>query len=237
VTALHGTHTNNMTRPLIISIEGNIGAGKSTLLERLQKHCEGRSDIVFLREPVDIWEAVRDPVDGQNILQKFYGDSAKYSFPFQIMAFMSRLSLIEGAIREHPECSVIVCERSLCADRNIFAKMLSDDGLIESVCYQIYGKMYDEFSSKYEANGIVYVDAEADVCFRRIAKRGRDGEGGIALDYLKKCKKYHDAWLLGETNTMLHLQTNEDATYEVGDIGHRWLMEVMEFICKRVASV
>jgi deoxycitidine kinase/deoxyguanosine kinase len=226
-----------MTKPLIISIEGNIGAGKSTLLARLQEHCAGRSDIVFLREPVDIWEAVRDPADGQNILQKFYGDSAKYSFPFQIMAFMSRLSLIETAIREHPDCSVIVCERSLCADRNIFAKMLSDDGLIESVCYQIYGKMYDEFSSKYEANGIVYVDAEAEVCFRRIAKRGRDGEGGIALDYLKKCKKYHDDWLLGGSSNMLHLQTNEDATYEVGDIGHQWLIKVMEFICKRVASV
>ena len=219
-----------MTRPLIISIEGNIGAGKSTLLERLQKHCAGRSDIVFLREPVDIWEAVRDPADGQNILQKFYGDSAKYSFPFQIMAFMSRLSLIEGAIREHPECSVIVCERSLCADRNIFAKMLSDDGLIESVCYQIYGKMYDEFSSKYVADGIVYVDAEADVCFRRIAKRGRDGEGGIALDYLEKCKKYHDAWLSDWSMNMLHLQTNEDATYEVGDVGHQWVMDTMEFI-------
>jgi len=227
-----------MTRPRIISIEGNIGAGKSTLLERLQQHCADRSDIVFLREPVDIWEAVRDPADGQNILQKFYSDSAKYSFPFQIMAFMSRLSLIEKAIREHPGCSVIVCERSLCADRNIFAKMLSDDGLIESVCYQIYGKMYDEFSSKYEADGIVYVDAEADVCFRRIAKRGRDGEGGIALEYLEKCKKYHDAWLLGETSTMLHLQTNEDATYEVGDVGHRWIMEVMEFIgeFERVSS-
>jgi deoxycitidine kinase/deoxyguanosine kinase len=226
-----------MTRPLIISIEGNIGAGKSTLLERLQKHCAGRSDIVFLREPVDIWEAVRDPVDGQNILQKFYGDSAKYSFPFQIMAFMSRLSLIEGAIREHPECSVIVCERSLCADRNIFAKMLSDDGLIESVCYQIYGKMYDEFSSKYVADGIVYVDAEAEVCFRRIAKRGRDGEGGIALDYLEKCKKYHDAWLLtaGSIN-MLHLHTNADATYEVGDVGHQWVNDVMKFICERVES-
>lgn len=219
-----------MTRPLIISIEGNIGAGKSTLLERLQKHCAGRSDIVFLREPVDIWEAVRDPADGQNILQKFYGDSAKYSFPFQIMAFMSRLSLIEGAIREHPECSVIVCERSLCADRNIFAKMLSDDGLIESVCYQIYGKMYDEFSSKYVADGIVYVDAEADVCFRRIAKRARDGEGGIALDYLEKCKKYHDAWLSDWSMNMLHLQTNEDATYEVGDVGHQWVMDTMEFI-------
>jgi len=225
-----------MTRPRIISIEGNIGAGKSTLLERLQQHCADRSDIVFLREPVDIWEAVRDPADGQNILQKFYSDSAKYSFPFQIMAFMSRLSLIEGAIREHPECSVIVCERSLCADRNIFAKMLSDDGLIESVCYQIYGKMYSEFSSKYEADGIVYVDAEADVCFRRIAKRGRNGEGGIALDYLEKCKKYHDAWLLGETSTMLHLQTNEDATYEVGDVGYQWVNDVMKFICKRVGS-
>lgn len=219
-----------MTRPRIISIEGNIGAGKSTLLERLQKHCADRSDIVFLREPVDIWEAVRDPADGQNILQKFYGDSAKYSFPFQIMAFMSRLSLMEKAICEHPHCSVIVCERSLCADRNIFAKMLSDDGLIESVCYQIYGKMYDEFSSKYEADGIVYVDAEADVCFRRIAKRGRDGEGGIALDYLEKCKKYHDAWLLEGSNNMLHLQTNEDATYEMGDVGYRWIMDVIDFI-------
>ena len=219
-----------MTLPRIISIEGNIGAGKSTLLAELQKHYADSTEIVFLREPVDIWESVRDPVDGQNILQKFYGKPATYAFPFQVMAYITRLSLLEKTIKENPQCSVIICERSLCADRNIFAKMLFDDGLIDNVCYQIYMRIYDEFSCRFPVTGIVYVDAGSDTCFRRIAKRARDGEGGIALDYLEKCKKYHDEWLGDSKLHILHLRTDQDATYGKGDIGYEWVLAAAKFI-------
>ena len=40
---------------------------------------------VPVKEPVDIWETVRDE-DGKTILEKFYQDSKKYAFQFQVMA-------------------------------------------------------------------------------------------------------------------------------------------------------
>ena len=47
----------------IIYIEGNIGSGKSTLVSNLKKHYEGRNDILFLQEPVHLWENIKDEDD------------------------------------------------------------------------------------------------------------------------------------------------------------------------------
>lgn len=219
--------------PKLMSIEGNIGAGKTTFIENLEKWCRenGRHDIVFLREPVDIWDEVRDPVDEETILKKFYKNPEKYAFPFQVMAFISRLSLLEETIKQNPNCSVIICERSLCADNNIFAKMLYDDALIENVCFQIYSKIYNEFSGRFVVDGIIYMDASPEKCFQRIAKRGRDGEGGIEMEYLKKCKKYHDEWLLYNVKTnVLHLHVDDNATYAKNDVGIKWIDSCIRFI-------
>ena len=45
---------------MIISVEGNIGAGKTTIIDKLEEKMANRTDVVFLREPVDIWESITD---------------------------------------------------------------------------------------------------------------------------------------------------------------------------------
>jgi deoxyadenosine/deoxycytidine kinase len=125
--------------PKIISIEGNIGAGKTTILQKIADRYANDPSVVFLREPVDIWETIKD-AEGTTILANFYMEPEKYAFSFQVMAFVTRLTLLRNAVKENPDCKLIVCERSLEADRNIFAKMLFDEGSIDDMNYQITRK-------------------------------------------------------------------------------------------------
>lgn len=220
-------------KPVIISIEGNIGSGKTTIIENLEKHLEHDPSILFLREPLDVWETVKDPVTGENILQKFYADPNKYAFAFQVMAYATRLSMVRDAIKTgRGHYRAIVLERSLAADKRIFAKMLYDDGKIDDVCYQIYQKFYKEFSDEVGLDGIVYIDADAEVCKQRVEKRSRQGEDGIPLEYLQKCKKYHDDWMSDEPMA-LKIKTNQNVTYDPADItdqGNVWLKQISDYI-------
>ena len=100
---------------IIVSIEGNIGSGKSTLLANLRTYYENNCDVIFLKEPVDEWEKIKDE-NGTTILEKFYGDQNKYSFPFQMMAYVSRLKVLRDALkgidRTQNRHIVIITERS-----------------------------------------------------------------------------------------------------------------------------
>ena len=185
----------------IISIEGNIGSGKSTLLANLKKHFKNNKHVVFLKEPVDEWSKIKDE-NNITILEKFYIDQEKYSFPFQMMAYISRLKLLKDSIKEIKDTEndfetkyVIITERSLYTDKMVFAKMLYDTGKIEYINYQIYLNWFNTFADDFPVNKIIYVKTEPEICHQRITERHRDGEDNIPIDYLKSCSKYHDNML------------------------------------------
>ena len=113
--------------PLILSIDGNIGSGKSTLYADLQVYYANNPDICFVPEPVDEWSKIVDH-QGTPILTNLYKDTSKYAFRFQMMAYISRLVILKQALTKGYD--IIISERSLNTDRNIFAKMLYDDGKI-----------------------------------------------------------------------------------------------------------
>jgi len=182
----------------IVSIEGNIGAGKSTILDYLRTLYGGNnSKVCFVDEPVDMWKEIRD--EEGDVLSKFYADPSKYAFAFQVMAFATRVQKLKAAMRENPDARVFVCERSLEADYNIFAKMLSDDGKIESIEYQIYQQFYEAYTSDFMHAGIIYVEVPPETCEDRIKMRGRPGEEHIELSYLQRCHNYHSDWLDADT--------------------------------------
>jgi len=174
----------------IISIEGNIGSGKSTLFEKLKIHFANNKNIIFVREPVDIWESIQDE-NGTTILEKFYQDQIKYSFSFQIMAYISRINLLKETIKQHPGVTIIT-ERSLYTDKMVFAKMLYDTHKIEYINYQIYLNLFDTFKNDFNVDNIIYIKTDPDICYNRILKRARNGENNISLDYLQLCDTYHN---------------------------------------------
>ena len=169
----------------IFSIEGNIGSGKSTLVGILQEKCP---NFVYMLEPVDEWADVKDK-KGENILTKFYRNQEKYSFSFQMMAYISRLAKLKRLVKKNPN-SIIITERSVLTDKNVFAKMLYDDKKIEEVNYIIYLKWFDEFIKEIPITGYIYVDVTPETSYTRVLKRNRQGED-IPLSYLRACNLYH----------------------------------------------
>ena len=218
----------------IITIEGNIGSGKSTLLEFLRNELIlDNQKVIFMKEPVDEWEYIKDS-NGNTMLQKFYENQEKYSFPFQMMAYISRLKLLKETVEKYPN-AVIISERSLYTDKYVFAKMLHETNKIEDVSYQIYCKWFDTFVKDYPISGIIYVKTDPEICHDRVAKRSRVGESNIPLDYLVSCHKYHNDMLDIEkklvSKNQLLLDGNVDIFYSK-DTLNDWIKSIKEFIGK-----
>lgn len=218
-----------MFRPVIVSLEGNIGSGKSTLLEHMRKRFSDSKTWVFLQEPVDIWAEIKDAA-GETMLSKFYGNPSKYAFAFQIMAYATRLHMLKKLIQDNPECTLVICERSLEADKHIFAKMLHDDGTMEDVMYQIYERFFAEYEDMFTLSSVIYIRAEPEVCHERIARRSRTGESNIPLEYLKRCDDYHETWLQNNGKfRVLKIDTTENATFDLADLedpGNKWIESI-----------
>ena len=221
----------------IVSIEGNIGSGKSTLLSNLRQHYENNSNVVFLKEPVDEWEKIKDE-NGETILKKFYADQEKYSFPFQMMAYVSRLKVLRDTLKTiktdiEDKNIIIITERSLYTDKMVFAKMLYDTKKIEHVNYQIYLNWFDTFSDEFPVNKVVYVKTSPEKCYQRIVKRSRTGEENIPLEYLTSCSIYHDNMLDKDNQDcvcldQLVLDGNVDI-YENENQVNEWINEIEKF--------
>lgn len=216
----------------IISIEGNIGAGKSTFLEELKTMFSQNSSVVFLDEPVEIWESVKDKY-GVSMLQKFYSNPRKYSFAFQMMAYVSRLSnlrkmleSLKAEIQNEDDHKVIITERSIYTDKCVFAKMLYDEGNMEDVEFQIYLKWFDEFSIK-QLDSVIMLQTDPEKSHERVLTRGRVGEV-IPLEYLQKCEEYHKEMLAALPNKVI-FDANGDI-YKNPDILEGWLKTTREIV-------
>ena len=228
----------------IVSIEGNIGSGKSTLLERIREEYKDNQYIRFLREPVDEWEKIKDK-DGNTMLQKFYADQKEYSFAFQMMAYISRLTIVRENVRDIMQTVkkdkdegkdskkyIIITERSLYTDKYVFAKMLYDQGKIEDVKYQIYLNWFDEFAKDFPVNDVIYVNTDPKKCYERIHKRARVGEEVIPLEYLTCCHKYHNEFLddqIGIKTNKLILDGNMDI-FMNSQIVDEWIASINQFL-------
>lgn len=185
---------------IILSIEGNIGSGKSTVINNLKEYYKNNDKnndkIYFLEEPVSEWIEFKDS-DGKNIIEKFYENQEHYSFSFQMMAYISRLAMLKRAIKycKENEIYLIICERSLQTDKNVFCKMLYDSGKIEDINFQIYNKWFSEFIFDIPLIYFLYIKTDPKIAYDRVLIRNRKGEN-INIEYLEMCSIYHDNWLI-----------------------------------------
>uniref|UniRef100_A0A6C0JYX5 Deoxynucleoside kinase domain-containing protein n=1 Tax=viral metagenome TaxID=1070528 RepID=A0A6C0JYX5_9ZZZZ len=213
---------------LIITIQGNIGGGKSTFLNHLKTLYKDNLNICFLQEPVEEWLSIRD-TSGVSILELFYAEQHKYAFSFQMMAYISRLAILKKAFNSGYE--IIISERSLETDRNIFEKMLYDDDKITHIEHQIYSKWFDTFKYDFPEEYVFYMHTTPQIIYERIQKRDRKGEL-IPLEYLKTCHVYHETWVDSlPLDRVSIIDGNVDFNDEP-EILNLWVSQLQSFINK-----
>lgn len=193
------------------TLEGLIGAGKSRFLAALKADFNGRRptsgeqrELTIVDEPVERWCSTKDE-NGKSVLSYFYDDTKRYGFLFQINALMTRYgSTLEAndKIQRSPLTSssshVLLSERTIGTDCNVFARMLHADGTMNSMEHLIYKQTFDTLTERRpecnSVNGVIFVHTTPEESMQRILKRGREGEN-IPLDYLEKCAAAHEQWL------------------------------------------
>jgi len=177
-------------------LEGNIGAGKTSLGKILQD--SNKYD--FLEEPVDRWR------EGfaNNLFEMFYEDMPRWSFTFQIMAFITRAKTWTEVL-DQVQGDHVVLERSIFTDRHVFAKNLYSVGAMNESEWQLYQELWDFLALNYceRPSKIIYLRTPADICLERIKMRGRSEEQQMPLDYLKRLEDLHDEWLMDHPDAII----------------------------------
>ena len=195
---------------MLISIEGNIGTGKTTLINILKKKFGKKNSVIFVEEPLNQWLNLKDK-DGKNILGKFYEDQERWSYSFQMHAFITRSKDI---LRQNTDENVIIIERSVLTDCNVFAKLLYNSGKISEMEWKLYNEWFiwlTEHFASVKPDKFVYLRAEPEVSYQRMIKRTRDEENNVPLEYLQAVSEKHDEWLLSDDiENVITIDVNAD---------------------------
>ena len=193
----------------LVALEGNIGIGKSTLLRSLAS--DAHRGVVVVQEPVDEWRAPVASAGGESVFSAYYKDSARHAFMFQWFVCVSRVRALHAALRSYraahdgADPDIVIMERCIHADREVFMKHLRDAGAISALEMHVYD---DIVSFMLERDGvlrpldrpldaIVYLRAQPEVAAERVLRRNREAEAcAVDLDFLRALHDRHDSWLL-----------------------------------------
>jgi deoxyadenosine/deoxycytidine kinase len=177
--------------PRYIAIEGPIGVGKSSLGKILAQKYASR--------------LVKEEVEGNPFLERFYENPRKFAFQTQLFFLLSRYrqqrELAQGDLFE----AGLVCDYTLAKDK-IFALINLEDDEIS-----LYESIYKLLVSTLpKPDLVIYLQARPEVLLSRVRKRGIAYERNISLDYLRTLSDAYNEYFFHYNETpLLVVNTSE----------------------------
>jgi deoxyadenosine/deoxycytidine kinase len=170
-----------------VAVAGNIGAGKTTLCTQLGKYFN--------------WEVHYEDASTNPYLSDFYDDMQRWSFNLQIYFLNSRYKQI---LEIQSGDRTIIQDRTIYEDANIFAPNLHEMGLMSKRDIDNYLDLFETMSSQVNPPDLlIYLQSSISTLVSHIQFRGRDYEGNMSLDYLKRLNEKYENWISNYTEGKL----------------------------------
>ena len=192
--------------PKYVAVSGNIGAGKTTLCEKLGKHFD--------------WEVQYESTDDNPYLNDFYEDMNRWAFNLQVYFLHKRYKGIVDILAGE---RTVLQDRTIFEDAQIFAPNLHQMGLMSERDFRNYFELFEAMQSQVQAPDLlIYLRAGIPTLVNHIEKRGREYEGSISIDYLKRLNARYDEWIQGySAGPKLIIDANElDFVNKPEDLGY-----------------
>jgi deoxyadenosine/deoxycytidine kinase len=162
-----------------IAVAGNIGSGKTTLTKLLAHRYN--------------WTPRFEPVDNNPYLADFYADMPRWSFNLQIYFLNKRFKEV---VEISKTTDTVIQDRTIFEDARIFAPNLHDQGMMSDRDFDNYTDLFDLMMSLVKLPDLmIYIRSSIPTLVAQIAKRGRDYEQSIRLDYLQGLEKRYEEWI------------------------------------------
>ena len=184
-----------------IAVEGPIGVGKTSLAELLAQRLQARA----------ILEAAED----NPFLKDFYQDIRRHAFQAQLYFLLTRYRQQQGLLQFDLFRQRLVCDYHFPRDR-IFAYLTLDDH--ELALYEKIHAMLEPRVPKPDF--VIYLQADVEALYKRIAIRGRAYERDIPRAYLEDVVQAYNHFFFHYTETpLLVVNTTEiDFVKRKGDL-------------------
>ncbi len=143
----------------------------------------------------------------------------RWSFNLQVFFLNTRFNLVQN-IRSRGE--TVIQDRTIYEDAYIFAPNLHAMGLMSTRDFDTYQALFSSIKSMLEPPDLmIYLRASISALVNRIQKRGREYEGSIRLDYLKRLNERYEAWISTYTDGKLLIIDVDDLEFETSqeDLG------------------
>ena len=181
-----------------VAIAGNIGAGKTTLCEKLAKNFD--------------WDVHYESTDNNPYLSDFYIDMQRWSFNLQIYFLNNRYQQVLKILNGD---RTVVQYRTIYEDAYIFAPNLHDMGLMSKRDFDNYFSLFKTMSSQIQPPDLlIYLRASIPTLVEHIQSRGRDYEGNMSLDYLKRLNERYENWISGYKEGKLLIIQADDIDFQ-----------------------